>query len=107
MISVWLGDRSGWTGVHLAELDRAFVDRSSGFVDRSAGFVDRSERWVGGSERWFVDRSSGLWIGALGWWIGALVCGSKLVLSVCAFVLCFSSLFLSVLLCVESGLEMN
>ena len=73
MISVWLGDRSGWTGVRLAELDR------SSFIDRSAGswigalvrgselwFMDRSE-----SELWFVDRSSfslvrgSEWIGAL------------------------------------------
>ena len=73
MISVWLGDRSGWTGVRLAELDR------SSFVDRSAGSwigalvcgselvlsgswiralcVDRSSL-VHGSELWFVDRSS-------------------------------------------------
>ena len=56
MISVWLGDRSGWTGVRLAELDRSS----------------------------FVDRSAGSWIGALvrgSEWIGALVCGSELVLS--------------------------
>ena len=132
MISVWLGDRSGWTGVRLAELDR------SSFVDRSAG------SWIGalvrGSELWFVDWSSGLWIGARSLflsvllcvdrtslvrgseWIGDMKCGSELVLSfslcccawigarcvaVCAFVLCFSSLFLSVLLCVESDPEMN
>ena len=60
MISVWLGDRSGWTGVRLAKLDR------SSFVDRSAG------SWIGvlvhGSELWFVDRSSGLWIGARSLW---------------------------------------
>ena len=91
MISVWLGDRSGWTSVRLAELDRVFVDRSSGFVDRSVGFVDRSERWVGGSERWvggselwFVDQSS---------------------FSLCVRLFCVS--LLSVLLCVESGSEMN
>ena len=36
-----------------------------------------------------------------------MIYGSELVLSVCAFVLCFSSLFLSVLLCVESDPEMN
>ena len=56
MISVWLGDRSGWTGVRLAELDRSS----------------------------FVDRSAGSWIGALvrgSEWIRALVCGSELVLS--------------------------
>ena len=56
MISVWLGDRSSWTGVRLAELDRSS----------------------------FVDRSAGSWIGALvrgSEWIGALVCGSELVLS--------------------------
>ena len=97
LVCVWLGDRSGWTDVRLAELDRSS----------------------------FVDRSAGSWIGALvrgSEWIGALVCGSELVLSfslcccawivarcvvVCAFVLCFSSLFLSVLLCVESDPEMN
>ena len=91
MISVWLGDRSGWTSVRLAELDRVFVDRSSGFVDRSVGFVDRSERWVGGSERWvggselwFVDQSS---------------------FSLCVRLFCVS--LLSVLLCVESDPEMN
>ena len=130
MISVWLGDQSGWTGVRLAELDR------SSFVDRSAS------SWIGalvrGSELWFVDRSSfslvhgSEWIGALcvdrsflvhgSEWIGALVSRSELVLSfslcccvwigarcvaVCAFVLCFSSLFLSVLLCVESDPKMN
>ena len=48
MISGWLGDRSGWTGVRFAELDR------SSFVDRTV---------VRGSERWFVGRSSGSWIG--------------------------------------------
>ena len=173
MISVWLGDRSGWTGVRLAELDRSsFVDRSAGSwigalvcgselvlsgswigVDRSSGFwirarslslwfVDRSgsERcaWIGAL--WFMDRSSGLWIGARSLflsvllcvdrsslvhgseWIGDMKCGLELVLSfslcccawigarcvaVCAFVLCFSSLFLSVLMCVESDPEMN
>ena len=66
MISVWLGDRSGWTGVRLVELDR------SSFVDRSGG------SWIGavvrGSERWFMGRSSGSWV-------GALVRGSELVLS--------------------------
>ena len=179
MISVWLGDRSGWTGVRLVELDRSsFVDRSGGswigalvrwselwFVDRSGSelvlsgswIVRGSERcaWIGalwfvdrsGSERcawigalWFMDRSSGLWIGARSLffsvllcvdrsslvrgseWIGDMKCGLELVLSfslcccawigarcvaVCAFVLCFSSLFLSVLLCVESDTEMN
>ena len=100
MISVWLGDRSSWTGVHLAELDRAFVDRSSGFVDqRGMG------SWIGALGSWVG--ALGLWIGVLGWWIEALVCGLKLVLSVLAFVLCFSSLFLSVLLCVESDPKMN
>ena len=179
MISVWLGDRSGWTNVRLAELDRSsFVDRSAGswigalvrgselwFVDQSSGlwigarslwFVDRSglERCAWIEALWFVDRSgselSGSWIGvdrSFGFWIGArslflsvllcvdrsslvrgsewigdMKCGSELVLSfslcccawigarcvaVCAFVLCFSSLFLSVLLCVESDPEMN
>ena len=59
MISGWLGDRSGWTGVRFAELDR------SSFVDRTV---------VRGSERWFVDRSGGSWVGALvrgSKWIGA------------------------------------
>ena len=65
MISVWLGDRSGWTGVRLVELDR------SSFVDRSGG--SWIEALVRGSELWFVDRSSfslvrgselsGSWIG--------------------------------------------
>ena len=58
--------------------------------------MDRS-----GSELWFVDRSS------FSLSLCVAVRGSELVLSVCAFVLCFSSLFLSVLLCVESDLEMN
>ena len=44
---------------------------------------------------------AGLELSVAGKWIRALV------LSVCAFVLCFSSLFLSVLLCVESDSEMN
>ena len=79
MISVWLGDRSGWTGVRLVELDR------SSFVDRSGG------SWIGalvrGSERWFVGRSSGSWVGALvrGSFVDrslfSLVRGSELVLS--------------------------
>ena len=60
MISVWLGDRSGWTGVRLVELDR------SSFVDRSGG------SWIGalvrGSELWFVGWSSGSWIGARSLW---------------------------------------
>ena len=108
MISVWLGDRSGWTGVRLVELDRSsFVDRSGGswigavvrglerwFVGRSSGswigarslwFVDRS--WIGACSLWFVDRSSLVrgsdWIGALVAWVGA------------------RSLFRSVLLCVD------
>ena len=75
MISVWLGDRSGWTGVRLVELDR------SSFVDRSGG------SWIGavvrGSECWFVGRSSGSWIGARSLWfvdrsLFSLVRGSEL-----------------------------
>ena len=60
MISGWLGDRSGWTGVRFAELDR------SSFVDRTV---------VRGSKRFFVDRSAGSWVGARvrrSEWIGAM-----------------------------------
>ena len=98
MISVWLGDRSGWTSVRLAELDRVFVDRSSGFVDRSVGFVDRSERWVGGSERWVG--GSERWVGGSELWFV-----DQSSFSLCVRLFCVS--LLSVLLCVESGSEMN
>ena len=114
---LWIGARSLW-----------FVDRSGSercAWIRALWFVDRS-----GSELWFLDRSSfSLSLCVVvrgsdlsGSWIGDMKCGSELVLSfflcccawigarcvaVCAFVLCFSSLFLSVLLCVESDPEMN
>ena len=84
-VCVWLGDRSGWTGDRLAELDRV---RWSGSVwvwalthRGSAAFgvviVWLSSAWgrsmsVVGSELWFF-LSLVCWIGALGGWIGALV----------------------------------
>ena len=118
MISVWLGDRSGWTGVRLAELDRSsFVDQSGGSW---IGAVVRGSEWIGARSLWFVDRSGSercAWIGALvsgselvlsGSWIGALcvdrsslVRGSDWIEALVAWIGVDRSLFRSVLLCVD------
>ena len=108
--SLWFVDRSAVRG---SELSGSWIG-----VDRSFGL------WIGARSLFLsvllcVDRSS-LVRGSE--WIGDMKCGLELVLSfslcccawigarcvaVCAFVLCFSSLFLSVLMCVESDPEMN
>ena len=114
-VCVWLGDRSGWTGDRLAELDRVLVWAVIVWLKLASPAWGRSEQWVlsltlaegscvlgsklsvAGSEVWVA----GSEVSVAGKWIGALV------LSVFLCVVWFSSLFLSVLLCVLRDSEMN
>ena len=98
-------------------LRKSFYGKSIPVFDLSKHFTENTLRkwldrcafgWAGsgvrGSELWV--RGSEVWVCGSEVSVNDLRIGA-LVLSVCAFVLCFSSLFLSVLLCVESDPEMN
>ena len=116
---VWVLDRTfGWLGWTSRWLDRRFGD----WIGRLGGWVGRLDGWIGARGGW-VRRLCG-WIGCLGtgsdvWVAGpdVSVVGSELAVAgyesdgaflVCSLSLsCFSSLVLSVLLCVESDPEMN
>ena len=111
-VCVWLGDRNGWTGDRLADLDRALVWAVIVWLNSASPAWGRSEQWVLsltlsvllcvlGSEL----SVAGLELSVAGKWIGALVL--PLALSVLLCVLCFSAFFLSVLLCVLRDPEMN
>ena len=118
-VCVWLGDRSGWTGDRLAELDRALVWAVIVWLNSASPAWGRSEQWVLsltlsvllcilGSELSVAGSKvsvAGLELSVAGKWIGALVLSLALCVLLC--VLCFSAFFLSVLLCVLRDPKMN
>ena len=107
-VCVWLGDRSGWIGDRLAELDRVLVWVMIVWLNSASPAWGRSEQWVlsltlaeGSCVLGSEVSVAGSKLSVAGKWIGALV------LSVFLCVLCFSSLFLSMLLCILRDPEMN
>ena len=113
----WIGARSLWfvdrSAVRGSELSGSWIglDRSSGSLGRSSFSIslcvavrgsDLSGSWIG------VDRRYEMWIGARSLFLSVLLCVDRSLLCCCVCV-CFVFRFslLSMLLCVESDLEMN